>query len=100
MSDFAAALDVPVSTATHTADRLAKKGLITRVRPENDRRVVQVEISSAGSAVNRATHENRLAMARDMLAPLTTGEREIFLELMAKISDLAKRDNHMLENEA
>lgn len=92
MTDFAAALDLPVSTATHIVDRLVRKNLATRTRSESDRRVVQVEVSEAGNRLERIHLAHRLAMARDMLKPLTPGEREIFLELMEKMSRLATLD--------
>ncbi|MBV9265473.1 MAG: MarR family transcriptional regulator, partial [Acidobacteriaceae bacterium] len=92
MSDFAEALDLPVSTATHIVDRLVKKSLVIRRRSESDRRVVEVELSQAGNRLERTHLAYRLAMARDMLKPLTPGEREIFLELMEKMSRLATLD--------
>ena len=86
MSELADALGVPLSTATHTVDRLVAVDLVVRNRSEQDRRVVQVELSEKGKqnhAQFRAAHQQ---MARSWLAPLTQGEREIFLELMAKIA--------------
>lgn len=100
MTDFASGLGVPLSTATHTIDRLVRKGLVMRVRSEQDRRVVQVEMSPAGLAFQntlRATHQ---AMARSWLAPLSPSERETFLELMAKIADNAKPDASLVNGTA
>jgi len=48
MSDFANAVGVPVSTATHMIEKLVRKGLVVRVRSEEDRRVVYVELSDEG----------------------------------------------------
>ncbi|HLJ88567.1 MAG TPA: MarR family transcriptional regulator [Candidatus Angelobacter sp.] len=85
MSDFASAIGVPLSTATHMVERLVKKGLVMRVRSEKDRRVVHVELSSEGRKRERQFLKNRLAMGREMLAPLSPGERELFLELLGKM---------------
>jgi DNA-binding MarR family transcriptional regulator len=93
MSELSADLSVPVSTATHVIDRLVKKGLVVRVRSELDRRVVQVELSDAGNEMEKMHLKLRLAMAQDMLNPLTLEERETFLELMTKMSRLATLDN-------
>lgn len=90
MTDFAAELGVPLSTATHTIDRLVRKGLVTRLRSERDRRVVQVEMSQAGIAFQTALRARHQAMARSWLLPLSAGERETFLDLMAKITQGAK----------
>jgi DNA-binding MarR family transcriptional regulator len=84
MSDLAGVLDVPLSTATHTVDRLVAKGLVERTRLDEDRRIVQVELSDKGKRIHESFLEFRLAMGRTMLEALSPGEREIFLELMAK----------------
>jgi hypothetical protein len=83
-------LGVPLSTATHTIDRLVGKGLVIRVRSEQDRRVVQVEMSEVGKAFQTALRARHQAMARSWLTPLSPAERETFLNLMAKITQGAK----------
>src|SRR5260221_5735730 len=44
MTDLANDLGIPTSTATHVMGRLVKKGLATRVRLDQDRRVVQEQL--------------------------------------------------------
>jgi len=90
MSGLAEDLGVPLSTATHTVDRLVAKGMVMRVRSEEDRRVVMVEMSSFGKKLQENFRVKRRAMARSWLEPLSPGEREIFLELMAKITERAR----------
>ena len=48
MSDFSKGVGVPLSTATHLANRLVDKGVMFRERSEQDRRVVQIGLSPAG----------------------------------------------------
>jgi DNA-binding MarR family transcriptional regulator len=90
MTGLADSLGVPLSTATHTIDRLVAKSLVIRARSEEDRRVVQVEVSDFGKRLQAKFRAKKLALARSWLEPLTPGEREIFLELMAKITQRAK----------
>ncbi len=90
MSNLAESLAVPLSTATHTVDRLVAKGLVLRNRSEEDRRVVQVEMSEYGRKLQEEFRDKRELMACSWLEPLSSGEREIFLELMSKITRLAK----------
>jgi DNA-binding MarR family transcriptional regulator len=90
MTDFASELGVPLSTATHAVDRLVRKGLVTRVRSEQDRRVVQVEMSPQGRAIQTVLRSQHQAAARNWLAPLSSSERGALLELMAKIAENAK----------
>jgi DNA-binding MarR family transcriptional regulator len=85
MTDLAGNLAIPLSTATHTIDKLVDKGLAERVRPTEDRRIVQVSLSKKGKQLYSSYHGGQLAQARSMLGTLSTGEREIFLELMVKM---------------
>jgi DNA-binding MarR family transcriptional regulator len=90
MSNLAEALGVPLSTATHTVDRLVAKSLVVRNRSEKDRRVVQVEMSDYGRKLQASYRDHRRLMARSWLEPLSREEREVFLKLMDKITLLAK----------
>ena len=90
MSDLAEALGVPLSTATHTVDKLVTKELAFRTRSEQDRRLVLVGMSESGRKFLESARARHQLMARSWLVPLSPGEREIFLELMAKITRLAQ----------
>lgn len=86
MSDLARASNLALSTATNTVDKLVNKELVERTRVDEDRRIVQVGLSEKGKRFYEAFVECRLAMGRNMLEALSPGEREIFLELMAKMT--------------
>ncbi len=86
MSDLARALNLALSTATNTVDKLVSKDLVERTRVDEDRRIVQVALSEKGKRFYEACLECQFAMGRNMLEALSPGEREIFLELMAKMT--------------
>lgn len=90
MSDLARALNLALSTATNTVDKLVSKDLVERTRVDEDRRIVQVGLSEKGKRLHDAFQECQLAMGRTMLEALSPGEREIFLELMAKMTNPAQ----------
>jgi DNA-binding MarR family transcriptional regulator len=90
MSHLAESLGVPLSTATHTVDRLVAKGLVERNRSEEDRRVVEVQMSQYGRTLQESFRGKRKLVARSWLEPLSDEERGVFLQLMAKITLLAK----------
>ena len=92
MTDFSELLGVPLSTATRMVERLIDKGLAMRSRIEDDRRVVRVELSVEGRKLNQHFLEQRYEMGRRMLSALTPGEREIFIELMTKITRPRKEE--------
>jgi DNA-binding MarR family transcriptional regulator len=86
MTDFSEMLGVPLSTATRMVERLIEKGLAIRSRIEDDRRVVRVDLSEEGKKLHQKFTEHRRAIGNAMLSPLTHGEREIFIELMSKMT--------------
>ncbi len=75
-----------MSTATHSIDRLVAERLVVRVRSDQDRRIVQLEMSDRGKAFQTVLRARHQAMARSWLTPLSPAERETFLGLMAKIT--------------
>jgi DNA-binding MarR family transcriptional regulator len=85
MSELAAALDVPVSTASRTVDRLAAKDLVRRVAVKDDGRAVHVAFSRRGGAIHRYISRSRHAAAAAMLAPLSEAERRRLLAALARI---------------
>jgi len=91
MTELAAAIDAPLSTVTRIADKLERKGLIHRSRSDQDRRIVVVAASEKGQLLHNSMREDQLAVSHKMLELLGSDEREVFLELMAKMANgLAK----------
>lgn len=90
MSTLAELLGTPLSTATHTIDRLVKKGLVERRRSDEDRRVVEVDLSDEGRRTTARLYAERHAMLRTMLAALTPGERALYVELVGKMARSAR----------
>ena len=86
MSDLAAILNVPLSTATHTIDKLVAKDLVERKHVKHDRRVVQVAFSRKGRRIHRFVVASRLAASRTLLEALKPQERRAFLQHMKKIA--------------
>ena len=85
MTDLASALHAPLSTVTRIVDRLEKKRMVARFRSDQDRRIVIVKEAEKGRALHNAIRSTQFAMSERMLRPLSNGEREILLELMAKL---------------
>jgi DNA-binding MarR family transcriptional regulator len=86
MSDLAAILKVPLSTATRTIDKLVAKDLVERQRVKQDRRIVQVTFSRRGKRIHQFVLKSQLATGRSLLEPLSSRERELFLQRMTIIT--------------
>jgi len=84
MNDFAKGVGVPLSTATHLANRLVEKGIMLRERSEQDRRVVSVGLSALGKKLNLQFFQLRLSRSQTLLARLEPGEQQQLVTLMQK----------------
>jgi DNA-binding MarR family transcriptional regulator len=85
MSDLAKALDVPLSTATRTVERLVAKGLVERKQATRDRRVVEVCFGRRGKRINQYVNDSRNAAARALLDSLAARERDRLVRQLARL---------------
>ncbi len=86
MTDVADLLQVRLSTASHTVDKLVAKRLVGRKRASADRRVVQVDFSPRGRRINRFVVESRMAEGRALLSRLNATERKLLIGKMGKMT--------------
>lgn len=84
MTDFAKGVGVPLSTATHLANRLVEKGIMLRERSEQDRRVVTVGLSELGGKLDSSFFLLRLARSKTLLSKLKPTEQKQLVALMQK----------------
>ncbi|GGY87639.1 MarR family winged helix-turn-helix transcriptional regulator [Streptomyces nitrosporeus] len=85
MADLADRLDVVPRAVTTLVDGLETSGRVRRLADPANRRVVRVEITDEGRAVLRSLRDARKAAAEEILAPLTTEQREVLGELMTAL---------------
>ncbi|MFC6487926.1 MarR family winged helix-turn-helix transcriptional regulator [Nitratireductor sp. GCM10026969] len=85
-TDVARFLAVATTTISSATDRLAKRGLLERHRPEGDRRAVALRLSKAGKTYVANQQQAYLKMFRTMLERLSPDERDNFVAMMAKIA--------------
>ena len=84
MTDFAKGVGIPLSTATHLANRLVEKGVLVRERSEQDRRVVSIELSKLGRKLDAQLFEMRLSRSQSLLTKLSAVEQQQLVALMQK----------------
>lgn len=84
-TDSARFLAVANTTISSATDRLVKRGLIERHRPEADRRAVALRPTAAGQRRVDELIATYGELHRRMLDPLTVTERRQLIEMMKKI---------------
>ncbi len=87
--DLAAFLSVNASTATRMCDRLARKGLIRRQRPANDRRTVRVSISTAGRELVAAVTQRRREEIQAIVTRMSPDERARLVATLTMFAEAA-----------
>jgi DNA-binding MarR family transcriptional regulator len=84
-TDAARFLGVANTTISSATDRLAKRDLIERHRPEADRRSVALRLTNSGQHRVDTMAAMYGELHRHMLEPLTVGERRQLIAMMARI---------------
>jgi DNA-binding MarR family transcriptional regulator len=80
-------LVVSPTTATSIVDRLVKRGLLSRERPQENRRAISLTLTAEGRSLHQAIIRQDMKNVTMMLQPLTADERATFLSLMSRIVD-------------
>lgn len=85
--DVARDLNVAMTTMSSAVDRLVRKGLLERKRPEDDRRAIELTATAKGRAVAADQKAGYRKACRAMLRALDPDERLTLIRLTEKISD-------------
>lgn len=87
MSDLAQCAQTSQASLTGIVDRLEERGLVERVRSQEDRRVVDVTLTADGREEMRRVEAKLLGSLDLALTPLSTKERRELLALIRLIAD-------------
>ena len=96
MTAVARALAVTTGTLTISVNSLVKKGLVKRVRSEEDRRVVLVSLSESGKQAYEYHQKFHKEMVNTVLQNLDDKEKEVLAKALSGLSHYFRQ---CLENE-
>lgn len=91
MNDLAASLFLEKSSASRLADGLERKEYLTRKPHPEDARFVHLELTRRGRALFRQIERDLLAERIEILTGLTPQERQVVIDAVAKLAELAAR---------
>jgi DNA-binding MarR family transcriptional regulator len=86
MSDLAECAGTSQASLTGIVDRLEERELVERVRTAEDRRVVEVALTTRGREQMDRSNAAMLGRIAEVVEPLSTAERRQFLALLRKIT--------------
>jgi DNA-binding MarR family transcriptional regulator len=87
MSELAAGLRVRLSTITGVIDQLEKKHLVERIAHPEDRRSLQVRLTSRGRNLYRGAHEAFLSHIEPLLKGRSAADRQMLLSFLGEITE-------------
>lgn len=90
VSELAEALLVKPSAVTAQMNRLVSRGLVQRIRNEEDRRVVYLSLTEEGLSMYHDCEQKIYKVIKPYLSKLPENELEQFLQTYEKIDELIK----------
>lgn len=91
MTAVAKTLAVTTGTLTISVNSLVKKGLVERVRSEEDRRVVLVSLSESGKAAYEYHQKFHREMVKAVIKNLNEEEKDVLTKALYNLSDYFQR---------
>ncbi|HSZ86022.1 MAG TPA: MarR family transcriptional regulator [Puia sp.] len=79
MSDISENIEAPMSTLTSIVDKLVERKYLIRDHSAEDRRVINVSLTSNGKTAYKTIHAKRKKMAEKILSQLNEKEQTIFI---------------------
>lgn len=76
---------VTSGSITYNVDKLEKKGLLRRLRFEEDRRVIFAELTEEGEALFNRIFPEHTATIHELMSVLKTEEQQALIEMLKKI---------------
>lgn len=86
MSAIADSLHLSLSSMTAVVDKLEKKNFVSRGRQKQDRRVVEVALTRAGTKFYKTAREAHTQLMEKFLSALSLTEQDTLLTLFRKIT--------------
>lgn len=99
MSEVAQDLKITVGTLTTAITRLVKKGYVERKRVEDDRRVVQIQLTKKGKLAYRIHEKFHTDMIHAMIEGMEIEDEEILVKSLSQLSDYLKSHYHLNQQE-
>ncbi|MGP3977646.1 MarR family winged helix-turn-helix transcriptional regulator [Streptomyces sp. 8N114] len=88
MADLAARLGVVPRQVTSLVDALEERGLVRRAPDTANRRVIRIELTEGGSRALTELRRARRSAAEELLAPLTSGQRDELSRLLGLLDEV------------
>ncbi len=86
VSDVGGHLEAVPTTVSSVVARLADRGLVLRLRNDDNRRIVNLRLTDEGEQLRRDVIETRQQACKDLLSGLAKSERTELVKLMTALA--------------
>lgn len=87
MSEISDEIHLSLSSVTGIVDKLEGKKLVRRDRSNEDRRIVQVELTDEGRRLHKLALDGHIQFAHSMLKALDPQEQDVLVKLFRKVAE-------------
>ncbi|MBU5437332.1 MarR family transcriptional regulator [Tissierella sp. MSJ-40] len=98
MTEISEYINAPLNTTTGVIDRLEKKEMVERIRSSQDRRVVQISLTSKAKDVIAKEKEIIEYYFRKIYKSLTEDEKKVATSIFKKVIEVLYKENK-IDNE-
>ncbi|OGF45773.1 MAG: hypothetical protein A2231_04650 [Candidatus Firestonebacteria bacterium RIFOXYA2_FULL_40_8] len=99
MSEIAKKMGTSKAMITYLVDAMEKKGLVERVEDPNDRRILRIHATRAGTDIVSKMHSHHRKSIRSFLGSLSLADRNVFIKAMRVTHEIFdKYDDESGEN--
>ncbi|NLP45624.1 MAG: MarR family transcriptional regulator [Epulopiscium sp.] len=95
MSEVANDLDITVGTLTTAIRKLVKKGYVERKRGEEDRRIVQIQLTRKGKLAYRIHEKFHTDMIKYMVQDLQIQDQQLLIHSLEQLHQFLKEKYHL-----
>ena len=91
VSDLSKNLGVALSTMTELVNRLVKKRFVKKIKDLKDHRIVWINLTEKGVRIIQEINRKKQKHILGVLERLTERERQLLIDILERISQVAKR---------
>lgn len=91
MSAVAEKLDITMGTLTVAINHLVKKGYVSKVRSESDRRVFMLSLTEKGKELYKTHQRFHFDLVKSLVVDLSGYEADMFIEALSSLNQFLKK---------
>lgn len=91
MSEVATGLGITIGTLSTTVNRLVTKGYLKRHRPDDDRRIVKIQLTRKGRIVYRLHAKFHIKVIDQMMKGLSLDEEKVMVKVLENVNGFFKK---------